>query len=104
MALTKSSRPRQIEEESGARAPNFPKMPDHEGDTTNQGSGDAGATNLTILGPDGDGDNENLSPSSNLNLDQHENEEDEGNAEHEGDVNEEDEGNDKQALVDTLSI
>jgi hypothetical protein len=92
------------EEESGAGAPNFPKMPDHEGDTTNQGSGDARATNLAILGPDVDGDNEIPSPSSYLNLDQHENEEDEGNAGHEDDVDAEDEGNDKQALVGTLSI
>jgi hypothetical protein len=93
MALTKSSHPRQIEEESGAGVPNFPKGIDHEDDTTNQGSGDARATKLPILGPDGDGDNEIPSPSSYLNLDQYENEEDEGNAEHEGDVNEEDEGN-----------
>jgi hypothetical protein len=53
MAPTKSSHPREIEEESGAGAPNFPKGPDHEDDTTNQGSGDAGATNLPILGPNG---------------------------------------------------
>jgi hypothetical protein len=68
MAPTKSSRPRQIEEASGARAPNFPKGPDHEDGTTNQGSGDARATNLPILGLDGDGDNEIPSPSSYLNL------------------------------------
>jgi hypothetical protein len=69
MASTKSSHPRQIEEESGVRAPNFPKGPDHEDDTTNQGCGYAGATNLQILGPYGDGDNEIPSPSSYLNLD-----------------------------------
>jgi hypothetical protein len=100
MAPTKSSCPRKIEEESGAGAPNFQKGPDHDDDTSNQGSGDAGATNLPILGQDGDGDNEIPSPSSYLNLDQHENEE---NAEHEGDVNKEDERNVEQALVDTLS-
>jgi hypothetical protein len=103
MALTKSSCPRQIEEENGAGVSNFPKGPDHEDDTTNQGSGDIGATNLPILGLDGDGDNEISSPSSYLNLDQHENKEDERNVEHEGDVNEEDEGNDKQVIVGTLS-
>jgi hypothetical protein len=105
MAPTKSSRPRQIEEESGARAPNFPTGLDHEDDTTNQGSGDARAHNLPILGSDHDedGGNEIPSPSSYLNLDQHENE-DATNAEHEGDVNEEEEGNAEQALVDTLSV
>jgi hypothetical protein len=73
-------------------------------DTTNQGSGDTRAPNLTILRPDHDedGDNEIPSPSSYFNLDQHENEEDATNVEHEGDVNEE-EGNAEQALMDTLS-
>jgi hypothetical protein len=92
MAWTKSSRPRQIEEEIDARAANLPIGPDHEDDTTNQGSGDAGAPNLPILGPDHedeDGDNENHSPSMYLNLNQY----DARNAEHEGDENEEDEGN-----------
>jgi hypothetical protein len=82
MAPTKSSHPRQIEEESSVGAPN-----------------------LSILGPDHDnedGDNEIPSPSSYLNLDQHENEEDVANAEYEGDVNKE-EGNIEQALVNTLS-
>jgi hypothetical protein len=69
--------------------------------TSNQGSGDAGVTNLPILGTNGGGDNEIPNPSSYLNLDQHENEEDEGSAEHEGDVNEEDEA--ERALVCTLS-
>jgi hypothetical protein len=55
MTPTKSSRPRQIEEQSGSGAPNFPKGPDCEDDNTNQGSGDAGATNLPILGLDVDG-------------------------------------------------
>jgi hypothetical protein len=90
VASTKSSYPRQIEEESGAGVPNFPKGPDHEDDTTNQRSGDAGATNLPILGLDGDGGNGIPSPSSYLNLDQREHE-DEGNAQHEGDANKEDE-------------
>jgi hypothetical protein len=61
MAPTKSSRRRQIEEESDAGAPNFPIGLDHEDDTTNQGSGDVKASNLLILGPDHedkDGDNE----------------------------------------------
>jgi hypothetical protein len=117
MAPTKSSRPRQIEKESGAGAPNLPTGPDHEDDTTNQGSGDARAPNL-LIGPDPedeDGDHEIPSPSSYLNLDQHGNEEDTTNAEqtlaptnaeHEGDVNEEEEEeeeNVEQALVDTLS-
>jgi hypothetical protein len=112
MAPTKSSRPRQIEKESGVGAPNLPTGPDHEDDTTNQGSGDARAPNLPT-GPDledEDGDHEIPSPSSYLNLDQHGNEEDTTNAEqtlaptnaeHEGDVNEEE--NVEQALVDTLS-
>jgi hypothetical protein len=105
MAPTKSGRPRQIEEESGAEAPNFPIWPDQEDETTNQASGDAGAPNLPILGPDHDedGDNEIPSPSSYLNLDQHDNEEDATNAKHEGDVNEEEEGKANQALEDTLS-
>jgi hypothetical protein len=66
MAPTKSSRPRQIAEESGARVHNFPIGPDHEDGTTNQGSGDVGAPDLPILGPDHDedGDNEIPSPSS----------------------------------------
>jgi hypothetical protein len=49
MAPTKSSRPRQIEEESGAGASNFPIGSDHEDDTTNQGSDDAGARALFYL-------------------------------------------------------
>jgi hypothetical protein len=104
MAPTKSSHPRQNEEESGVREPNFPTSPDHQDDTTNQGIGDAGAPNLPILGSDHDedGDNEIPNPSSYLNLDQHENKEDATNAKHEGDVNEEQEGNAGQALVDTL--
>jgi hypothetical protein len=92
MAPTKSSRPRQIEEESDVRAPNFPIGPDHEDGTSNQGSGDARAPNLPIVGPDHedeDRDNESHSPSVYLNLYQDENEEDEGNAE--------------QALVGSLS-
>jgi hypothetical protein len=44
MATTKSNRPRQIEEESDAAAPNLPIGSDHEDDTINQGSGDAGVT------------------------------------------------------------
>jgi hypothetical protein len=106
MAPTKSSRPRQIEEESDATVPNLPIGPDHEDDTTNQESGDAGAPNLPILGPvheDEDSDNKSHSPSTYLNLNQDENEEDATNAEHEGDGNEEDEGNVEQALVGTLS-
>jgi hypothetical protein len=106
MTPTKSSRLRQTEEESDAAAPNWPIGPDHEDDTTNQGSGDAGAPNLTILGPDHedeDGDNENHSPDTFLNWNQDENEEDATNAEHEGDGNEEDEGNAEQALVGALS-
>jgi hypothetical protein len=106
MAPTKSSRPRQIEEESDVAAPNLPIGPDHEDDTTNKGSGDAGAPNLPILGPDHkdeDGDNEFHSPSSYLNLNQDENEEDATNVEHESDGNEEDEGNAEQALVGALS-
>jgi hypothetical protein len=51
MAPRKSSRPRQIEEESDAGAFNFRRGPDHEDDTTNQGSSDARAPNLPI-GPD----------------------------------------------------
>jgi hypothetical protein len=72
MAPTKSSRPRQIEEESDARAPNLPIGPDNE---------------------DEDGGNGCHSPSAYLNLNQDENEEDSRNVEHEGDENEEDEGN-----------
>jgi hypothetical protein len=116
MAPTKSSRPRHIEKESGAGVPNLPTRPDHDDDTTNQGSGDTEAPNLpTWLNlEDEDGDREIPSPSSYLNLDQHENEEDATiaeqalaptNVEHEGDVNEEEEeGNVEQALVDTLSV
>jgi hypothetical protein len=106
VAPTKSGCPRQIEEESGAKAPNLPIGSDHEDETTNHGSDDAGAPNLPILGPnhDKDGDNEIPSPSSYLNLDQHDNEEDATNAEHEGDVNEDEEGKANQALVDTLSL
>jgi hypothetical protein len=104
MTPTNSSRPRKIKEESGAGAPNFPIGLDHEDNTPNQGSGNAGAPNLPMLwlDHDEDGDNEIPSPRSYLNLDQHENEEYAINAEHEGDVNEE-EGNAQQALVDTLS-
>jgi hypothetical protein len=104
MAPTKSSYPRQIEEESDAGASNFPIGIDHEDDTTNQGSGDVGAPNLPI-GPDHeheDGDNESHSPSAYLNLNQDENEEDARNAKHEGDENEEDEGNAEQVLVGAL--
>jgi hypothetical protein len=67
MAPTKSSCPRQIEKESGARALNLPIGLDHEDDTTNQGSGDVRAPNLPNLstGPDHeDGDREHPSPSS----------------------------------------
>jgi hypothetical protein len=76
MAPTKSSCPRQIEKESDVGVPNLPTGPDHKDDTTNQGSGDARAPNLPILGPDFDdeyGDNKIPSPSSYLNLDHHEN-------------------------------
>jgi hypothetical protein len=61
MAPTKSSRPRQIEKESGARVPNLPTGPDHEDDTTNQGSGDVRAPNLPNLpiGPDHEDDTTN---------------------------------------------
>jgi hypothetical protein len=106
MAPAKSSHPRKIEEESDSAAPNLPIGPDHDDDTTNQGSGDTGAPNLSILGldhEDKDGDNENHSPSTYLNLNQDENEEDATNVEHEGDENEEDEGNAEQALVGALS-
>jgi hypothetical protein len=104
MTPTKSSHPRQIEEEIDARAPNFPVGLDHEANTTNQGIGDAAAPNLPI-GPDHedeDGDNESHSPTNYLNLNQDENEEDSRNAEHEGDENEEDEGNNEQVLVGAL--
>jgi hypothetical protein len=50
--------------------PNFRRVPDHEDDTTNQGSGDVEAPNLPI-GPnleDEDGDNGSHSPSTYLNL------------------------------------
>jgi hypothetical protein len=76
MTPTKSSRRRQIDEESDAGAPNFPIGPDLEGGTTNQGRGDAGAPILPRLGPDfddEDGDNEVYNPSSYLNLNQDEN-------------------------------
>jgi hypothetical protein len=105
MTPTKSSRPRQIEEESNVRAPNFPIGPDHEDDITNQGSGDARVSNLPI-GPDHedeDSDNGSHSPSAYLNLNQDENEEDARNAEDVGDENEEDEGSAEQALVGALS-
>jgi hypothetical protein len=71
MAPIKSSHRRKIEEESDARAPNFPIGPDLEDDTTNQGRGDAGAPILPRLGLDfdnEDGDNEVHSTSSYLNL------------------------------------
>jgi hypothetical protein len=77
----------------------------HEDCNSNQGSGDAGAPNLPIVGrdhEDEDGDNESHSPSIYLNLNQDENEEDATNVEHEGNENEEDEGNAKQALVGSL--
>jgi hypothetical protein len=105
MAPTKSSHPRQIEEERDAGASNLPIGPDHEDDTTNQGSGDVGVPNLPI-GPDHedeDGDNESHSPSANLNLNKDDNEEDARNVEHEGDENEEDEENVEQVLVGALS-
>jgi hypothetical protein len=105
MAQTKSSRPRQTEEESDARAPNLPIGPDHEDDTTNQEIGDAREPNLPI-GPDHedeDGDNKSHNPSTYLNLNQADEEDDARNAEHEGDENEEDEENAEQALVGTLS-
>jgi hypothetical protein len=105
MALTKSSRPRQIEEESGAGVSNLPIGQDLEDDTTNQGSGDARVPNLPI-GPDHEdenGYNESQSPSTYLNMNQDENEEDARNAEQESDENEEDEGNAEQALVGALS-
>jgi hypothetical protein len=106
MASTKSSHPRQIEEESDVGAPNLLIGLDHEDGTSNQGSGDAGAPNLPIVGPDRedkDGDNESHSPSVDLNLNQDENEEDAINAEHEGNENEEDERNAEQALVGSFS-
>jgi hypothetical protein len=89
MTRTKSSCPRQTEEESDAGVPNLPIGLDFKNDTTNHGSGDARAPNLPI-GPDHEdeyGDNENHSPSMYLNLNQ-DNEEDVGNAEHEGSENE----------------
>jgi hypothetical protein len=106
MARTKSSRPRQTEEESDAEPPKLPIGSDHEDYTTNQGSGDAEAPNLPKLGPDHDdkdGDNESYIPSTYLNLSQDENEEDATNAEHEGDGNEEDEANVEETLVNALS-
>jgi hypothetical protein len=104
MAPTKSSHPRQIEQESDARAPNFPIGPNHEDDNTNQGSDDAGVPNLSIGldHEDEDGENGSHNPSAHLNLNQDENEEDVRNAEHEGDENEEDKENDEQALVGAL--
>jgi hypothetical protein len=84
----------------------LPIGPDHEDDTINQGSGDAGALNLSTLGPDcedEDGDNERHIPSCYLNLNQDENEQDTTNAEHDGNGNEEDEGNVEQDLVGGLS-
>jgi hypothetical protein len=105
MAPTKSSHPRQIEEESNARVPNFSIGPDHEDNTSNQGISDAGAPNLPIGLDldDEDGDNESHSPTDYLNLNQDENEKDSRNAKHEGDENAEDEGNTEQVLVDALS-
>jgi hypothetical protein len=84
---------------------NLPIGPDHEDDTTNQGSGDAGAPNLPILEPEHeneDGDNENHSSSVYLILNQDDKEDDSRNDEHEGDEKE-DEGNVEQALVGALS-
>jgi hypothetical protein len=92
MTLTKSSRPRQIEEESDVGAPNLPIGPYYDDDTTNQGSGDTEAPNFPI-GPnheDEDGYNGSHSPTDNLNLNRDKNEEDARNVEHEGDGNEED--------------
>jgi hypothetical protein len=65
----------------------LPTGPDFENDTTNQGSGDAGAPNLPIGldHEDEDGDNENHSPSMYLNMNQ-----DDARNEHEGGENEED--------------
>jgi hypothetical protein len=106
MALTKSSCPRKIEEESDARVPNLPIGLDHEDGTSNHGSGDVGAPNLPIVGPDHedkDGDNESHSLSIYLNLNQDESEEDATNAEQEGNENEEDDGNVEQALVSSIS-
>jgi hypothetical protein len=106
MTPTKSSRPRQIEEESDVGVPNLLIGSYHEDGITNQESGDAGVSNLPIVGPnceDEDGDNESHSPSIHLNLNQDENEEDTTNIEHEGNGNEEDEGNAEQALVGSLS-
>jgi hypothetical protein len=77
-----------------------------EDGTTNQGCGDVGAPNLSIVGPDHedeDGDNERHSSSVYMNLNPYENEEDATNVEHEGNENEEDEGNAKQAIVGSLS-
>jgi hypothetical protein len=104
MTLIKLSRPSKIEKESGAGVPNLPTGPDHEDDTTNQGSGDAEAPILPTGSDleDEDGDREIPCPSSYLNLDQYDNEEDATsdeqapaptNAEHEGNVNEEEERN-----------
>jgi hypothetical protein len=100
MEPTKSCRPRQVEEESDAGAPNLAIVPDHEDDTTKQGSGDVGVPNFPIEPDqeDEDGDNGSHSPTDYLNFNhddipQVENEEDSRNAEHEGDENEEDEGN-----------
>jgi hypothetical protein len=115
MARTKSSCPRQTEEESDIEVPNLPIGPDFENDTTNYGSGDARASNLPIgpdfendatnqgsgdtgapnlpIGPhheDEDGDIENHSSSVYLNLNQDVEEDDRGNVEHEGGENEED--------------
>jgi hypothetical protein len=67
MIPIKSSCPRQIEKDSDAAAPNLPIDPDHEDDTTKQGSGYDGALHLSILGSDHedeDGDNGNHSPST----------------------------------------
>jgi hypothetical protein len=73
MARTKSSRPRQTEEESDVGEPNLSIGPYHENDTTNQESGDTKAHNLPILGPDHedeDGDNKSHNPSTYLNFNQ----------------------------------
>jgi hypothetical protein len=50
MTPTKSSHPRQIEEENDVGASNLPIGLDHEDDTTNQRSGNARVPNLPISG------------------------------------------------------
>jgi hypothetical protein len=70
--------------------------PNHEDDTSNQGSGDTRASNLPIVvsdREDEDDDNESHSLSVYLNFNQDENEEDATKAEYEDNENEEDEEN-----------